>query len=105
MNDTVTTAFLINGLDRLQRLHPFNTPDGAWGGQLLALRRVLTVDAGAVTDQTRVAVCRALLGIARDARSADFKTPRCIHRELSDFEMLVDVICDLKGALEARGGR
>lgn len=103
-NDTVTTALLINSLDRLQHIHPFDAPEfGAWGGQLRALRRVLAADAGAVTDQTRVAVCRALLGVARDSRSAEFKRPR--RDELHDYESLVGVICDLQGALEARGGR
>lgn len=103
-NDTVTTALLINSLDRLQRIHPFDAPEfGAWGGQLRALRRVLAADAGAVTDQTRVAVCRALLGVARDSRSAEYKRP--CRDELEDFEMLTRVICDLQGALEARGGR
>lgn len=100
-NDTVTTALLNNSLDRLQHIHPFDA--GAWGGQLRALRRVLAADAGALTDQTRVAVCRALLGIARDSRSAEYKRPR--RDELEDFETLTRVICDLQGALEARGGR
>lgn len=104
MNDTITTALLVNSLDRLQHIHPFDAPEfGAWGGQLRALRRVLAADAGAVTDQTRVAVCRALLGIARDSRSAEYKRPR--RDELEDFETLTRVICDLQGALEARGGR
>lgn len=104
MNDTVTSALLTNSLDRLGRIHPFDAPEfGAWGGQLRALRRVLAADAGAVTDQTRVAVCRALLGVARDSRSAEYKRPR--RDELEDFERLTSVICDLQGALEARGGR
>jgi len=102
MNDTVTTALVLNSLDRLERIHPFDAL-GLWGGQLRALRRVLVADTGAVTDQTRVAVCRALLGVARDSRSAEYKRPR--RDELEDFEVLTRVISDLQGALEARGGR